>query len=74
MKLSKTEKRWLISVLVFYTLYNLPFVPAYNQTIPALLHGLLTLIPLWAAIYIGLFRVFREKPLRTQQAVQEEPY
>ena len=59
MKLTKTEKIWLITVLVFYVLYNLPFVPAYHDAAGAIIHGIFTLIPLWAAIYIGLVKVCR---------------
>lgn len=72
MKLTKTEKIWLGTVALFYVLYNLPFFPAYGETIPALLHGALTLIPLWCSIYIGLFRVFREQPLKEKTEKMED--
>jgi len=54
MKLSKKEKIWLIAVIAFYALYNLPFVPVYGSAIGTLIHGAVTLIPLWIIVYIGL--------------------
>ena len=72
MKLTKTEKIWLGVVVLFYILYNLPLFPAYGETVPALLHDALTLIPLWCSIYIGLFRVFREQPLKEQPEKSED--
>ena len=32
MKLSRLEKIWLISVIIFYFLYNLPFFPPYHHS------------------------------------------
>lgn len=59
MKITKTEKIWLGAVLFFYICYNLPFVPAYGQPKAALIHAVITLIPLWISIYVGLFKVCR---------------
>lgn len=59
MKITKTEKIWLAAVLIFYIAYNLPFVPAYGDAKGAIIHGVLTLIPLWVAIYVGLVKVCR---------------
>lgn len=56
-----TEKWWLILVVLFYVLYNFPGFPAYGNAKTAIWHGILTLIPLWAAIYWGLFRVFGQR-------------
>lgn len=59
MTFTKTEIRWLIAVVVFYVLYNLPFVPSYESPIGTLVHALLTLIPLWISVYVGLIKVSR---------------
>lgn len=57
MKLTKTEKIWLTAVVVLYILYNLPGFPAYGNAKAAIIHGLMTLIPLWIVVYIGFFKV-----------------
>ena len=31
MKITKTEKIWLVAVIIFYVCYNLPFVPAFPK-------------------------------------------
>ncbi len=59
MKITKTEKRWLFFVVLFYVLYNLPFVPAYNDPKGLVIHAALVLIPLWISVYAGLIRVFQ---------------
>lgn len=57
MKLSRLEKIWLISVIIFYFLYNLPFFPPYHHSKATVIHMLLTIIPLWTAVYFGLIRI-----------------
>lgn len=64
MKLTKAEKIWLIVVVVLFALYNLPFVPAYGSAMGLLVHGALTVIPLWIAVYIGMRVVFRQYPIK----------
>lgn len=64
MKFTKTEKIWLAVVALFFVLYNLPFVPKYNHAAAAILHGAVTLIPLWISVYVGLVKVCRLYPLR----------
>ena len=59
MKITRTEKIWLAAVIVLYIAYNLPFVPAYGDATGAIIHGIITLIPLWIAIYAGLVKVCR---------------
>lgn len=59
MKFTKAEKVWLIVVVLFYVLYNLPMVPSYDSPAGTLVHALLTLVPLWVSVYIGLFKVAR---------------
>lgn len=67
MKITRTEKRWLLAVLLFYVLYNLPFVPRYGDARGLLVHAVLTLVPLWASIYVGLVQVFRCRRLREEK-------
>lgn len=64
MKVTRTEKRWLLATLLFFFLYNLPYVPAYGDAKGLILHALLTVLPLWVCVYIGLFRVFHESKLK----------
>jgi len=59
MKITKTEKIWLAAVIIFYVSYNLPFVPPYGLARATLVHALITLVPLWIAIYVGLVKVCR---------------
>ncbi|MGM9612738.1 MAG: hypothetical protein ACI3XZ_04470 [Butyricicoccus sp.] len=66
MKVTKTEKRWLFAVVLFYVLYNLPTVPGYGDPHGLLIHAALTIIPLWVCIYIGLVKVFRIYRIRTE--------
>lgn len=67
MKLTKTEKIWLIVVCIFYIAYNLPFVPHYGHAKATILHACLTLIPLWISVYIGLVKVFHIYRLRQNE-------
>lgn len=64
MKFTKTEKIWLGVVIAFFVLYNLPFVPRYNHPAATIIHALITLIPLWIAVYVGLVKVCRIYHLR----------
>ncbi len=66
MKVTKTEKIWLAVVVVFYLLYNLPGVPPYGQAIPTIIHGVLTVVPIWIIVYIGLARVYKIYKLRDE--------
>jgi len=59
MKLTRTEKIWLAVVTILYILYNIPGIPPYGEAIPTFIHGALTVIPLWIAVYIGLSRVYK---------------
>lgn len=72
MKLKTSEKIWLSLVVIFYILYNLPFFPAYGNSKGALIHALLTLIPLWIAVYVGLAKSFKDYPLKKDPFDPEE--
>ena len=71
MKITKTEKIWLAVVPLFYIAYNLPFVPAYHDAKGAVIHGILTLIPLWIAIYVGLVKVCRIYKLKDENTAED---
>lgn len=60
----KTEKWWLGLVVLFYALYNLPGFPKYGESVTALWHGALTIIPLWVVIYVGMFKLNRQVKLK----------
>lgn len=64
MKLTKIEKRWLGATVLFFVLYNLPGVPAYGDAHGLLLHALLTVLPLWICVYVGLYFVLRKYKLK----------
>lgn len=59
-----TEKWWLFLVVLFFVLYNLPGIPPYGNSRAALIHGGLTIIPLWITIYAGLFILFKQRRLK----------
>lgn len=71
MKITKAEKIWLTAVILFYVGYNLPFVPAYGHAKATLIHALITLVPLWISIYVGLVRVCRIYRIKNRTA--QEP-
>lgn len=70
MKITKAEKIWLAAVVIFYVCYNLPFVPAYGNAQGTIIHGLITLIPLWIAIYVGLFKVCKIYKIKDVDATE----
>ena len=67
MKISKNEKIWLIVVVVLYLLYNFPGFPAYEQPVATVIHGFITVIAIWIAVYIGLGKVYKEYPLKEEE-------
>lgn len=64
MKITKTEKIWLFAVILFYVLYNLPYVPAYGDSKAMLIHAACTIIPIWIAVYVGLAKVYKTYKLK----------
>ena len=64
MKITKAEKIWLFLTVLFYVLYNIPGIPAYLDARGLLIHGALTVIPLWICVYVGLFKVLRKYRLK----------
>lgn len=53
MKITRRELIWLLLVTVLFVAYNLPGVPEYLNPNGTILHGCLTLIPMWAVALIG---------------------
>lgn len=64
MKITKAEKIWLFLTVLFYVLYNIPCIPAYLDAKGLLIHGALTVVPLWICVYVGLFKVLRKYRLK----------
>lgn len=67
MKISKNERIWLIVVVVLYILYNFPGFPAYHQPVATVIHGFITVVAIWIAVYIGLGKVYKEYPLKEEE-------
>ena len=65
----KTEKWWLGLTVLFYALYNLPGVPSYGDARGALIHGALTVIPLWVLAYVGMVTVNKQRVLKDNVVV-----
>lgn len=63
----RTEKWWLGLVVLFYVLYNLPGVPQYGDARGALIHGALTIIPIWIIVYVGMAILNRQRKLKVRQ-------
>ena len=64
MKITKAEQIWLFLTVLFYVLYNIPGIPAYLDAKGLLIHGALTVVPLWICVYVGLFHVLRKYRLK----------
>ena len=64
MKITKAEKIWLFLTVLFYGLYNIPGIPAYLDAKGLLIHGALTVVPLWICVYVGLVKVLRKYRLK----------
>jgi amino acid permease len=64
----KTEKWWLGLIVLFYVLYNLPGVPKYGDPHAAILHGVLTVLPIWIVCYAGLIILNKQRRLKEVDA------
>ena len=67
MKITKTEKIWLLLTVLFYGLYNLPGVPAYGNSRGMFIHALLTIVPIWILAYAGMARVYKIYKIKDQE-------
>lgn len=72
MKITKFEKIWLSLTILFYVLYNLPGVPPYGESIPTILHGILTVVPIWILGYYGMHKVNQIYELKEDDDHKEE--
>ncbi len=64
MRITKAEKIWLALIVLFYALYNIPFFPAYGDAAGCIIHGALTIIPLWIVVFVGypyINRIYKPK-------------
>lgn len=64
MKITRAEKIWLGLIILFYALYNIPFFPAYGDAAGLIIHGALTIIPLWIVVFVGypyINRIYKPK-------------
>ena len=68
----KTEKWWFGLVVLFYALYNIPGLPAYGDSNATILHGALTIIPLWIISYGGMVLLNRQRQLKPEKECPEE--
>ena len=64
MKITKTEIIWLALTVLFYVLYNFPGIPGYYDARGLIIHALLTVVPLWICVYVGLHKVLRKYRLK----------
>lgn len=64
MNVTKVEKIWLITTIVLFLLYNIPGVPMYGNDNGLLVHGILTVIPLWIVSYVGMTKIYKIYKLR----------
>ncbi len=71
MKIGRTEKIWIAAVAIFYGLYNLPGVPPYGSVKGCLIHGAITVIGIWVAVYIGRHKAEKEYPLKEEDSLEE---
>lgn len=66
MKISKTEKIWLLAVFFLYSAYNIPGLPCLGDAKGLLIHGALTIVPLWIVVYVGMRAVNKVYQLKDE--------
>lgn len=71
MRITKSERIWLALSVLFYALYNIPGVPAYENPRGMLIHGVLTVLPLWIVTYVGMKKVYSVYKLKDQKKAKE---
>jgi hypothetical protein len=50
-------------VILFFVLYNLPGVPHLGDPHATIIHGALTILPLWIVVYVGMIKLNRQRKL-----------
>lgn len=63
MKIGRTEKIWLASVLFFWVFYNFPGFPPYGSETACIIHGLISFVGTVLSVYIGCKLTEKEYPL-----------
>lgn len=71
MKLLKAEKIWLAICLLGYIFYNIPGFPKYGDAKTAIIHGVISLVWVWVANYLGVFIINRIYRLRNPDEAEE---
>ena len=61
MKIGRTEKIWLASVLFFWVFYNFPGFPPYGSETACIIHGLISFVGTVLSVYIEKTGVFLYK-------------
>ena len=51
MKIGRTEKIWLASVLFFWVFYNFPGFPPYGSETACIIHGLISFVGTVLSVY-----------------------
>ena len=63
MKIGRTEKIWLASVLFFWVFYKFPGFPPYGSETACIIHGLISFVGTVLSVYIGCKLTEKEYPL-----------
>ena len=71
MKLVKAEKIWLVICLLGYIFYNIPGFPKYGDMKMAIIHGVISMIWVWVANYLGVFIINKIYQLRDPKETDE---
>lgn len=72
MKITKSEKVWLILTIIFFILYNIPGIPVFRDAKGLIIHSVLTVVPLWLISYIGMVKINKVYKLRSNKDVKDE--
>ena len=67
MKIGRTEKIWLASVLFFWVFYNFPGFPPYGSETACIVHGLISFVGTVLSVYIGCKLTEKEMRNRTKR-------
>ena len=71
MKIVRTEKIWLASVLFFWVFYKFPGFTTYGSETACIIHGLISFVGTVLSVYIGCKLTEKEYP-RIEDEEQDE--
>ena len=71
MKIGRTEKIWIVSVLFFWVFYNFPGFPAYGNVKGCIIHGLISFVGTFLTVFVGCKLTEREYPLKEEDEDEE---